>query len=96
MGTMLVGAVVLGWLVCSVLAYGLTLNYFHNEFKDVLDTRSARRGNIKFALSMSLAGPISLLIAFSDFKSDRTPRRLMFKHPKGDQRLPHFQQMEPF
>ncbi len=56
---LIVTAVVLGYLVCSVLGFGLTVGYFQQEFYKV------RSKNVySLAWLIAFMGPIGLTIAF--------------------------------
>src|SRR3990167_8032317 len=50
-----------GYLACAVLAYGLTLHDFEREFPGLAHDPSDRR----ISAVLSLAGPISLVIALT-------------------------------
>lgn len=64
---MTVFLVLLAYIVCAVLTYGITLAYFQYEFK--LLAVEQYKNDVSFALIMSLFGPIGLTGAFlfSDF-----------------------------
>ena len=54
----------LGWVACGVLSYGITLAYFQNEYSHLFDESEQDRffgENVRFAISYSLFGPLSLL-----------------------------------
>lgn len=58
---------IVGWIICGVLAYGLTFGYFQREYPYVAEKNRALY--ISFSLFVAAAGPIGLGVAIvkSDF-----------------------------
>ena len=52
----------LGWLVCSILTYGITLAYFQREY--YLISEQGYVGDVLFAIFLSLTGPFGLLVSY--------------------------------
>ncbi len=51
-------AVLLVWLICGILAYGLTFAYFQRQYPTLAETEY--ESDFRFALSAGMAGPIGL------------------------------------
>jgi hypothetical protein len=52
---------VIVWIICGILAYGLTLGYFQREYPVIADADYA--GDAGRALVFGCAGPLGLMIA---------------------------------
>ena len=66
-----------GWIVCGVPAYGLTLAYFHREFPQEANESDAIV--FSFAVLIGALGPAGLIITF--IKSSWGKHGLMWRQP---------------
>ena len=62
----LITAAVVIYIVCGILAYGLTFAYFQRKWPEQAELR--REGDAMLALQTALAGPIGLMVAAKGFK----------------------------
>lgn len=53
--------IVSGWIMCGVLAFGLTLAHFENQFPQF--AYKDRRGNLTLAFAILVGGPLGLISA---------------------------------
>lgn len=57
---MIIGILIIGiWIVCGVLAYGITLGYYQRKWKSIADETYYQ--DVGLSLFMFLLGPIGLL-----------------------------------
>ena len=65
-------AVLIGWVVCGVLAYGITFASFSREFPPRTRRDNRNRDHASCAAIMGLFGPFGLVVVFflSSFAAD--------------------------
>lgn len=67
--------IIVGWILCGVVAYGISLGYWQNEWKE-LASRHARP-DVRMSVFMGTLGPVGLIVIF--FFSSRVKHGLLWK-----------------
>jgi len=65
------------WILCGILAYGITLGYFYGEFPENLAYDQIVSKRSRLAITMAAAGPSGLLVSY--FGSGRVRHGLRFR-----------------
>lgn len=60
--------IILVWIVCGILAYGITYGYFHREYPLINHEKDIKRTTFFISIVQAMAGPIGLVVSIFSSK----------------------------